>query len=75
MPVATVTDLSVMGVPGGVFTFDPKTEAVEAKGNGPFTDLSVMAVPGGLFTFAAKDPATDAAADAIYIPTFRPRRR
>ena len=55
MPEATVTDLSAIGTPGGVFTFSPKAAA--APSATLITDLSVMGVPGPTFTFAAKTPA------------------
>ena len=53
----TTTVLHPTGLPGKPWSFSAKTEAVPAKGSGPFTELSVMAVPGGIYSFSAKTEA------------------
>ena len=51
------TRLSVLGVPGGIHEFSPKTPAGEGEHAGDFTRLSVMAIPGGIHEFVAKQEA------------------
>ena len=50
------TALSVLGTPGPIHAFLPKTPSDGGKGIGTFTALSVIALPGAIHSFTAKTP-------------------